>query len=438
MMQFPRKELVSALLDRSWNGRAKVITGLRRSGKSYLLFHLLPPLLEERFPDAHVHKFSFERPDDIDLLEGFLPERPLYVRVNGRKLVDQRKFRAYLRSLLHEEGRHILLLDEVQGLEDFALVLGGALTEERVDLFVTGSNAHLLSSDIGTEFSGRGEPFSLRSLRFREVMEESALPFEECYRLYSRYGGLPPVWQEKDDRAKEEYLSRLVEETYLRDLLLRHKVRDEGSFRGLLRFLASSVGSLVSPHRIEETFKGKGARPYAHEAIARHLRYFEDAFLIEESPRFDVVGKRHLVSSSKWYFRDLGVRNALLSFREYSSGHLMENIVEDELRARGYDVETAVLPYALRGERGKGRVEVDFKASRGPLSFYVQSCYRMEEEWTLARETRPLLAIRDAFPKMIVFFGEGGTWRDEDGILRVPLKDFLAGDILNCLERTAF
>ena len=425
MLEFPRERYVDALLGKSGNGMAKVIVGLRRSGKSYLLFRLLPDALAEAFPGIRIVPFSFEDGKDLDRLDRFLPERPLFLGQGRSRKVDGKKFRAYLEDALRGEGRVALLLDEVQRLDSFADTLNGFLPRKDVDVYVTGSNARFLSSDIATEFRGRGDIVELRPLTFLEIKEATGLSFGECYALYSRYGGLPYV-QSLPPGEKEEYLARLLQETYLRDLVDRHRIKDEEAPAILLRLLASSMGSYQNPFRLERAFRGNLSLGYAHERIARHIRYLKDAFLIEEAPRFDVKGNRIIAAGSKFYFEDLGLRNAVLSFQDGDEGRLMENAVYLELRARGYRVEVGNVPFERRGEEGrveKGYYEIDFRAGKGSWRHYVQCSYYPGDR--MGQEMRPLLLAPGGFGRTIISYGEQLPHYDRDGVLHLSLRSFL-------------
>lgn len=425
MLEFPRERYVEALLRKAGNGMAKVIVGLRRSGKSYLLFRLLPDALRDAFPGIHVVPFSFEDGRDLDRLEHYLPGRPLFLGQGRNRKVDGRKFRAYLDESLRGAERKALLLDEVQRLDSFADTLNGLLPRKDLDVYVTGSNARFLSSDIATEFRGRGDLLEIHPLSYLEIKEATGLSFGECYALYSRYGGLPYV-QSLEEGEKEEYLSRLLEETYLRDLVDRHRIKDEETLALLLRLLSSSLGSYQNPFRLEKVFRGSLSLDYGHERIARHIRYLKDAFLIEEAPRFDVKGNRLIGAGSKYYFEDLGLRNAVLSFQDGDEGRLMENAVYLELRSRGYRVDVGNLPFERRGEDRKverGYYEIDFRAAKGSWRHYVQcSLYPGERE---GQEMRPLLLAPGGFGRTIVTYGERLPYYDKDGVLHLSLRSFL-------------
>ena len=415
MLEFPRERYVDALLGKSWNGMAKVIVGLRRSGKSYLLFRLLPDALAEAFPGIRIVPFSFEDGKDLDRLDRFLPERPLFLGQGRSRKVDGKKFRAYLEDALRGEGRVALLLDEVQRLDSFADTLNGLLPRKDVDVYVTGSNARFLSSDIATEFRGRGDIVELRPLTFLEIKEATGLSFGECYALYSRYGGLPYV-QSLPPGEKEEYLARLLQETYLRDLVDRHRIKDEEAPAILLWLLASSMGSYQNPFRLERAFRGNLSLGYAHERIARHIRYLKDAFLIEEAPRFDVKGNRIIAAGSKFYFEDLGLRNCYLGFSLPRDIHkLIENAVYLHLHT--------LYPKVFIGQQGEK--EVDFVAFDGDSRVYVQATFQMGDEQTRKREFGNLLAIPDNYPKYVVSLDEWTSGSNYEGIHHLHLLDFL-------------
>ena len=341
-MEIKRDFYLNKLIARKRNGLIKVITGVRRCGKSYLLNNVFyRSLLADGVAPDHIIRFAFDSADDL-LLVG---ENPIKLQKENRK-VDPEKFIAYIRSKIADEGTYYLLLDEVQELDAFETVLNGYLRRDNTDVYVTGSNAKFLSSDVVTEFAGRGDETRLYPLSFSEFMTVWDGDKYEGLSQYMLYGGIPLVVLRKDDQDKATTLQRLFDEIYVRDIVKRHDVRKKEELEDLLNVLSSSVGSLTNPEKLKNTFRNVKKSAITSGTIKRYLDYFEDSFLLESARRYDVKGRAYIDSPVKYYFSDLGLRNARINFRQFEQNHMMENAIYNELRIRGYNVDVGVVPVA--------------------------------------------------------------------------------------------
>ena len=418
---FPRQDLVESLLARRMDGRAKVITGLRRAGKSHLLFHLLAPRLREALPEEiEVISLNFDDEEEVDSALGGGSSS---LRTKDG-LVSAGAFLAFLRKKTEGGGRVLFLLDEIQELERFPNLLISILSKGS-DAYVTGSNARFLSRDIATEFRGRGEAFFVPPLSLKETMDGLALPFEEALSLYLSYGGLPYAALLSSPEEKEAYLQSLFRETYVRDLLERNAIRREDSFRRLLSVATSSVGSCLSPSRIEKTFRSELHSPYSRETIGRHLRLMEDAFLIEEATRVDLRGRKAISSSSKYYFGDLGILNAALQGKRLGFGRALENLVYLAFRKRGWTVHVGNIALSKERQGDSRYAEVDFLLEKPGRRAYAQLFAGIPGEKDEERELRPLLHVPDSFPKAFLSMDPRAPSYDDHGILHLSLRDFL-------------
>lgn len=437
-MEIERPSYLEQLISRMDNGLVKVITGLRRCGKSYLVFDIFYRyLLEQGVPRERIITFAFDTDEDIDRLEGFLPDEPTRIYDRSRRiyLVNSRKFRAYIDTLIDEENRYYLLLDEIQLLDNFPGTLNGYMRRKNLDIYVTGSNSRMLSSDIVTTFRGRGDQIQVYPLSIGEFMSAKDLDFDRAYDEYSYYGGMPIVVSMSDERQKVSYLSNLFSEIYIKDIVERNGIVDQDSFERLIDILASSIGSYTSPTNIENTFRSRSGIPYGHVAIKRHIDCLKDSFLVSEAKRFDVRGRRYIDARSKYYFTDIGLRNVRLNFRELEPQPIMENIIYNELIYRGYAVDVASVPVSEKNAGGnyvKKQLEVDFIASRGGDRYYIQGAYSLPDRDKLLQETRPLTSIGDSFRKILVVKESFHRYRLDNGILVMSLRDFLMNpDSLN-------
>ena len=423
-MEIKRDYYLNKLIRRKHNGLIKVITGVRRCGKSYLLNTLFyNHLLNNGIKKDHIIRFAFDSADDLYLMG----ESIIKLQSEKRK-ADPEKFMAYIRSLLSDDGMYYLLLDEVQMLGTFETVLNSYLRKENVDVFVTGSNAKFLSSDIITEFAGRGDEIHMYPLSFSEFMSVFDGDKYEGLSQYMLYGGIPLVALRDTPQDKAVLLENLFSEIYIRDIVQRNNVRNIGELEDLLNILSSAVGSLTNPEKLKNTFRSVKKSKITSTTIKKYLDYFEDSFLVESAHRYDIKGKAYIETPKKYYFSDLGLRNARLNFRQSEPTHAMENVIYNELRMRGYRVDVGVIPVTIKDETGKivrRQLEVDFICNLGSRRYYIQSAYSIPDEAKRKQEIRPFTKIDDSFKKIVITRDIIPTQYDEDGILTMNVYDFL-------------
>lgn len=423
-MEIRRDFYLDKLIKRKNNGLIKVITGIRRCGKSYLLNNLFYHYLLENGVDAdHIIRFAFDSAEDLSLMGESL------IRLEKEKRgADPEKFMAYIRSKILDDRMYYLLLDEIQMLDCFETVLNGYLRKENMDVFVTGSNAKLLSKDIATEFAGRGDEVYMYPLNFAEFMTVYKGDQYMGLSEYMLYGGIPLVVLREDAGDKAIALQNLFNEIYIRDITRRNRVKNIGELEDLLNILSSSIGSLTNPEKLKNTFKTAKKSRITSATIKKYLDYFEDSFLIESAQRYDIKGKAYIETPKKYYFSDLGLRNARINFRQFEQTHSMENVIYNELRMRGYSVDVGVVPIAERNRDGKvirKQLEVDFVCNLGSVRYYIQSAYSLPDEAKRTQEIRPFRKIDDSFKKIIVTKDIVQPHYDEYGILTVSIYDFL-------------
>ncbi len=423
-MEIKRDYYLNKLISRKNNGLIKVITGVRRCGKSYLLNTLFyRHLLDSGISEDHIVKFAFDSAEDIHLIGESLIE----LQKHNRK-VDPEKFMAYIRSRIVDKEMYYLLLDEVQMMDSFETVLNGYLRKDNMDVFVTGSNAKFLSSDIITEFAGRGDEIRMYPLCFSEFMTVFKGDKYEGLSQYMLYGGIPLVVLREDVRDKAAALENLFGEIYIRDIVARHGVRNKGELEDLLNILSSAVGSLTNPEKLKNTFHSVKKSKITSATIKKYLSYFEDSFLLESAHRYDIKGKAYIETPKKYYFSDLGLRNARLNFRQFEPTHAMENVIYNELRMRGYRVDIGVVPIAEKDDNGKvirKQLEVDFVCNLGSGRYYIQSAYSIPDEQKRTQETRPFTKIDDSFRKIVITRDIVPAQYDDRGILTINIYDFL-------------
>ena len=423
-MEIRRDYYLNKLIERKNNGLIKVITGIRRCGKSYLLNTIFYRyLLSQLVPEDHIIRFAFDSADDLAMIGEDLIELE-----RQKRLVDPKKFVAYIQTKMSGDGLYYLLLDEVQQMESFELVLNGYLVRNNVDVYVTGSNARFLSKDVITKFSGRGDEVRMYPLSFSEFM--TVYPGDRYQGLseYMLYGGIPLVVLRPEPNDKASMLGRLFEEIYLRDIVRRHKVRNAGELGELTDFAASAIGSLTNPERLKITFKSVKNSRITAVTISKYLEYMEDLFLLEAAARYDVKGRAYIETPKKYYFTDTGLRNARVNFRQFEQTHLMENVIYNELRRRGYQVDVGVVPVAERSEDGSVRrrqPEVDFVCNLGTSRYYIQSAFSIPDEEKRRQETSSLRKIDDGFKKIIITHDVLPAQYDDHGILTINIYDFL-------------
>lgn len=435
-MEIKRDKYLNALLDRRNNGLVKVITGLRRCGKSYLMNRIFfRRLLEDGCKPSQIVKFSFDNDEDIDKLDVYLPNEPTKIYLRGKKtyVVNSKKFRMYLKDKTNDADQFFLLLDEIQMLQDFVGALNALLTHENYDVYVTGSNSRMLSSDIITEFRGRGDRIPMYPLSFKEFLEAYQGSYKQAYDSYSYFGGMPPLINMTLESQKSDYLKNLFKEVYLKDILERHQINEAASFSKLIDVLASDIGSYTSIIKLENTFKSELRSTYSYDTIAKHIDYLEDCFLINRADPYDVKGRRYLKTNSKYYFADIGLRNARLNFRQMDPDHIMENIIYNDLLYRGYNVDVGVVETIEKNQNGNSlrkKLEVDFVLEKQGERLYIQSAYSLPDSKKREQEERPFSKIRDSFSKIIVTGDDIKPWRTDRGTRIISLKDFLLGDDL--------
>ncbi len=409
-MNIERPVYLQKLKDRMHDGMIKIITGLRRSGKSYLLFELFRRYLLD----------SGIRSDHIIGLE-------LDMHSN-RKYRDPDILLAYLSEKMNTDGMYYILLDEVQMLKDFASVLNELLHYRNADVYVTGSNSKFLSSDVVTEFRGRGNEIRILPLSFSEYFSAFQGNRDEAWQEYLTYGGLPHILAMKNDEQKIEYLRNLFEMTYIKDIQERNKIRHPAEMEELLDILASATGSFTNPLKLANTFCSKRGIPFSESTIARYCKYLENSFLVNKSLRYDIKGKNYINTPFKYYFEDVGLRNARLNFRQQEENHIMENIIYNELRYRGFFVDVGVVDIREKQSDGKmahKQLEVDFVANSGSKRYYIQSAFALNSPEKEMQEKRPLLRFNDSFKKIILVRESIKPRRDESGIVTMGILDFL-------------
>ena len=388
----------------------KIITGIRRCGKSYLLFKLFHDYLNSQgIADDHIIQIAL---DD---------------RTN-KELRDPDNLLKYIKEQITDKDLYYIILDEIQMVDEFTDVLNSLLHISNADVYVTGSNSHFLSTDIVTEFRGRGDEIHLFPLSFSEYCEGYNGSTDQAWKDYYTYGGLPLVLTLDTDKKKEDYLSNLYKSVYLVDVLERHKIKNIGEFDELVKIISSSIGSSCNPTKLANTFKSVKNVAIHHQTINKYLGFLEDAFLVEKSIRYNIKGKKYINTLAKYYFSDRGIRNALLGFRQQEETHIMENIIYNELRTRGFHVDVGMVETREPDKNGRlirKQLEVDFVVNQGSQRYYIQSAFAMPTLEKEAQESASLLLINDSFKKIIIVKDDIKPKRNEEGILTIGLKDFL-------------
>ncbi len=423
-MEIKRDFYLNKLIKRKHNGLIKVITGIRRCGKSYLLNTLFyRHLLSCGVSEDHIIRFAFDSADDLYLIVESLIDLE-----HSKRRVDPERFISYIRSKITDKEMYYLLLDEVQLLDCFESVLNGYLRHENMDVYVTGSNAKFLSSDIITEFAGRGDEIHMFPLSFSEFMSVYDGDKYEGLSQYMLYGGIPLVVLREGDTEKAAALNNLFSEIYMRDICRRNKIKNMGELEDLLNILSSSIGSLTNPEKLKNTFRSVKQSKITANTVGRYLGYFENSFLVESAQRYDIKGRSYIATPKKYYFSDLGLRNARINFRQFEPTHSMENVIYNELKMRGYSVDVGVVQFAERDEAGKvvhKQLEVDFVCNIGAVRYYIQSAYSVPSQEKREQEIRPFRKIDDSFKKIIVTKDIVPRSYDEFGIMTVSIYDFL-------------
>ncbi len=410
-MKFPRNNYLESLISRKHNHLIKIITGLRRCGKSYLLFTLFyDHLKSEGVDDDHIIRIDLEN------------RRNKALR-NPDTLLE------HIDSRMIDEKMYYIMLDEVQCVDEFEDVLNSYLSVPNADVYVTGSNSKFLSKDIITEFRGRGDEIRIAPLSVAEIHQAMPeIPWAQLWEEYLTYGGLPLTVLAQTEQEKAKYLKSLFDTTYLNDIKERNCIKNDREMELLLNIISSSIGSLTNPQKLEDTFKSTGKSKLAASTIKQYLEYLTDAFLISKAERFDIKGKKYISTPHKYYFSDMGLRNARLNFRQIEETHIMENVIYNELCARGYNVDVGVVEVRETDQSGKYHkktIEVDFVCNQGSRRYYIQSAFALPTEEKAEQEFRPLRNIPDSFKKIVIVKDDILVRRNDDGITMIGLRQFL-------------
>ena len=429
-MEIKKEQYLNELIERKNNGLIKVITGLRRSGKSYLLNKLYRSyLLNHGIKASQIISFAFDNLENIMILDKYLPdEQTLIYDTRKNYVVNPKKFILYINDLTKENDVYYFLLDEIQLLGDFVFALNGLLSHDDYDIYVTGSNSKMLSKDVITEFRGRGDQIHIYPLSFKEYYDSVNLSFEDAYLEYQYYGGMPYLLSIDDEKRKQEYLKDLFSEIYIKDITERNGIKNIDSFETLLNILSSSIGSYTNPGKLEKTFKSVEKVVYDHDTIKKHIDCIKDAYLISEAKRYDIKRKKYIGSNSKYYFTDVGLRNALINFRQDEPTHIMENIIYNDLLQKGYSVDVGIVEINSKTEKGnyvRKQLETDFVCNRMTEKIYIQSAYSMETIEKQKQEMNSLLHIKDNFRKIIITKDSIKRYFTEEGIEVISLKEWL-------------
>lgn len=408
-MEIKREYYLKQLIDKQGNGLIKIVTGLRRCGKSYLLDPMFKNyLLSTGVNEKHIIKI------DLDIRE-------------NSKYLDPDVLNQYVKSKIVDSSNYYIILDEVQKVKDFESVLNGFLKMGNVDVYVTGSNSKFLSKDIITEFRGRGDDIHVYPLSFAEFYSVYEGDRISAWKEYITYGGLPLVLNQKTNEGKVNYLNNQQKNVYLNDVIERNKIKNDKELYELIRIISSSVGSLTNPTKLYNTFVSKGSGDsISDKTIYNYLSYLEDAFIIEKSSRYDIKGKKYIETPYKYYFVDIGIRNSLLGFRQIEENHIMENVIYIELKRRGFNVDVGVVEITEKNKHKK--LEIDFIVNKGYDRYYIQSALNIDSEEKKQQELRPLLNVKDFFKRIVVVNGDIPMYKNEEGILIIGIFDFLLNE----------
>lgn len=408
-MEIKRDVYLRKLIDRQHNGLVKVITGIRRCGKSYLLFELFYKYLKEQgVDDSHIIKLA-------------LDDR------KNKKYRNPDELCNYVHAQIVDDKPYYILLDEVQFVDEFEDVLNSFLHIKNADTYVTGSNAKFLSKDIITEFRGRGDEIHVSPLSFKEFYSVYDGSKEDAWKEYCLYGGLPKILEYKTDEDKVAYLKNIFEETYLTDIKERHKIRNDAELAELLDILSSSIGSLTNPKKLSDTFRSVKQVSIHPDTLNNYLEHLVDSYLISQAKRYDIKGKKYINTPSKYYFTDIGLRNARLNFRQNEETHIMENVIYNELKIMGFNLDVGVVEYskAIEGKSVRVQAEVDFVCNKADKRYYIQSAFSIPDREKMLQEQNSLTRINDSFKKIIIVKDVIKSHYNEDGVLILNLFDFL-------------
>lgn len=409
-VEIKRDAYLEQLKIRKDNGMIKIITGIRRCGKSFLLFVLFKKyLLESGVENDHIIEIA---------LDG----------IENEELRDPKKCYQYIKDAMKDEQKYYLLLDEVQFMPRFEEVLNSLLRMSNIDVYVTGSNSKFLSSDIVTEFRGRGDEIRIYPLSFAEFYHAYDGDYDDAWNEYMIYGGLPQVALFSVERQKAEYLKNIFTNVYIKDVVERNKIQNVDEIETLVDILASAIGAPTNPTKISNTFKSERGISYSNKTISNHIDYLTEAFLISKANRYDIKGRKYVGANLKYYFSDVGLRNARLNFRQQGPTHIMENIVYNELLVRGYNVDVGIVEVYAKNSEGKTtrkQLEVDFVVNQGSQRYYIQAAYDMASEEKQMQEFNSLRNIPDSFKKIVIVNGTQKPWRNDEGFVIMGIKYFL-------------
>jgi len=409
-VEIKRDSYLEQLKLRKDNGMIKIITGIRRCGKSFLLFVLFKNfLLESGVDKEHIIEIA---------LDG----------IENEELRNPKKCYQYIKASIKDEQKYYLLLDEVQFMARFEEVLNSILHINNIDVYVTGSNSKFLSSDVVTEFRGRGDEIRIYPLSFAEFYSVYDGDYDDAWDEYLIYGGLPQVAQFSTERQKAEYLKNIFSNVYIKDVVERNKLQNVDEIDTLVDVLASAIGAPTNPTKISNTFKSERGITYSNKTISNHIDYLAQSFLISKASRYDIKGRKYVGANLKYYFTDIGLRNARLNFRQQETTHIMENIVYNELLVRGYNVDVGIVEVFGRNEEGKTtrkQLEVDFVVNQGSQRYYIQVAYDMSSEEKQTQEFNSFRNIPDSFKKIVIVNGTKKPWRNEEGFVIMGMKYFL-------------
>ena len=413
-MEIERNYYLNKLISKRENKLIKIITGIRRCGKSYLLDPIFKNyLLNNGIDENHIIKL------ELDSIE-------------NEEYTNPKELYEYIMSNVKDNDVYYIILDEIQKVKDFESVLNSLLRKPNLDVYVTGSNSKFLSSDIITEFRGRGDEIRVYPLSFSEFMSvydggDEMKGLDE----YIKYGGLPLIASFKTPEDKIDYLNFQKNNVYINDVIERNEIRNDEELKTLVEIISSSIGSLTNPTKLYNTFLSKGNKNITNKTISLYLKYLEEAFLIERSKRFDVKGKKYIETPSKYYFVDIGIRNSLINFRQSEKTHIMENIIYNELRRRGFNVDVGIVEKRdslKNGKKDYKQLEIDFVANKGSDKYYIQSAYSIEDNKKRNQELQSLLNVGDSFKKIVIVYDHFIKWQDDDGIIYMSIYDFLLND----------
>ena len=412
-MEIKRNRYLNTLISKKHNGLIKVITGMRRCGKSYLLFTLFKEhLLSDGIDEDHIIEIAFDA-------------------FENKKYRDPDVLYPYLKEQIKDDAMYYVLLDEVQLLGEFESILNSLIRMKNVDVYVTGSNARFLSKDVITEFRGRGDEVHMYPLSFAEFMSVYPGTKQDGWNEYMLYGGIPLVLEFTTPDQKIAFLKSLFEETYISDIVGRHNIRNKAELEELLNILSSAIGSLTNPQKLSATFQTVKKKKISNSTIKRYIDYLCDSFLIDSAIRYDVKGKKYIDTPVKYYFTDMGLRNARLNFRQIEETHSMENIIFNELKMRGFNVDVGVIMQYETNEKGaniRKQLEIDFVCNQGSKRYYIQSAYAIPDQAKMEQEQRSLMLTGDFFKRMIITKDTPAPYYNESGVLIMSVYDFLLNE----------